>query len=135
MKRALCLLLLLAGCQPGADRAATPKPPAPETAAKPPFADKVWMSTSSPDLPGVTRIFLSEGTVMMDSCWETYRLATWRMTSATGMVLVEDGQEIRADLLAAGEEELVLRLHLVDGTREERYRPASVPFLCPDMPR
>jgi hypothetical protein len=93
------------------------------------------MSTTSPDLPGVMRIFLADGTLVMDSCWETYRLARWRMPTASELVWEEDGQEIRAEVESRGEE-LVLRLHLVDGTiKEERYRPASVPYVCPDMKR
>ncbi|HYG62309.1 MAG TPA: hypothetical protein VEL74_06990 [Thermoanaerobaculia bacterium] len=144
-KRSFLLIVLLAlgGCQAETEQAARPAPPAPEPAAAvqeappagPPFAGKVWVSTTSPDLPGVMRIFLADGTLVMDSCWETYRLARWRMASDHELVWEEDSQEIRADVESSGEE-LALRLHLVDGTtREERYRPASVPFVCPDMKR
>src|SRR5829696_5399194 len=134
MRRALFLLLLAATvtCRPQAEETAPPSQPAQGVAAAsqaappagPSFTGKVWVSTSSPDLPGVMRIFLTDGTLVMDSCWETYRLAKWRMASATELVWEEDGQEIRADIVESGDQELVLRLHLVGGsTREERYRP------------
>jgi hypothetical protein len=38
-------------------------------------------------------------------------------------------------VLELAEERLVLRLALVDGRQEERYVPAAVPYLCPDMRR
>jgi len=49
------------------------------------------------------RIFLSDGTLLIDSCWETYRL--------------------------------VLRLKPVDGSQEQHFRIASVPYLYADMKR
>lgn len=137
LKRALPFIVLLAlgGCQ--TEEAVPPAAVQEETVPQtdPSFVGKTWVSTTSPDLPGVMRIFLADGTLVMDSCWETYRLAKWRMASGNELVWEEDGQEIRAGVESGGEE-LVLRLHLVDGTiKEERYRPASVPYLCPDMKR
>lgn len=126
-KRLLLLaLILLFGCQP----AAPPATPAPS------FTNKVWAQTDSPDLPGVMRVFLPGGTLVMDSCWETYRPAQWRQVAKGSLVIVEDGQEIPAEILDASENELRLRLTLVGGeTKDEVYRPAPVPYVCPDMPR
>jgi hypothetical protein len=51
-------------------------------------------------------------------------------------VIVEDGQEIPAEILDAPEDELRLRLTLVGGEKkDEVYRTAPVPYVCPDMPR
>ena len=125
-KRLLLLaLIFLLGCQP----AAPPDTPAPA------FTGRVWTQTGS-DLPGVMRVFLPDGTLVMDSCWETYRLAQWRQASDHSLVIVEDGQEIPAEILDAPENELRLRLTLVGGEKkDEVYRPAPVPYVCPDMPR
>ena len=127
-KRLLLLALIpLLGCQPAA-------PPAP-VAAAPSFTGKVWVQTDS-DLPGVMRVFFADGTLVMDSCWETYRLAQWRQVSEGSLVIVEDGQEIPTEILDAPANELRLRLTLVGGEKkDETYRPAKVPFVCPDMPR
>src|SRR5262249_2272062 len=38
------------------------------------LTNRVWMRSDSTGLPGVTRIFLSDSTLLMDSCWETYRV-------------------------------------------------------------
>jgi hypothetical protein len=95
----------------------------------------VWIQTGS-DLPGVMRIFLADGTLVMGSCWETYRLAQWRQVSEGALVIVEDGQEIPAEVLDAPANELRLRLTLVGGEKkDEAYRTAPVPYVCPDMPR
>ncbi len=131
MPKRLLLLALIPffGCQPA-------EPPAPAAAAAPSFTGKVWTRTDSPDLPGVMRVFLPGGILVMDSCWETYRLAQWRQVSGGSLVIVEDGQEIPAEILEASEDELRLRLTLVGGeTKDEVYRPAPVPYVCPDMPR
>ncbi|HKH46489.1 MAG TPA: hypothetical protein VKM72_17645 [Thermoanaerobaculia bacterium] len=81
------------------------------------------------------RVFLADGTLVMDSCWETYRLAKWRTLPDGAIAWEEDGAEIQAHVVEASETVLVLRLALVGGPTEERYRKAEVPYVCPDMPR
>ncbi len=137
----LLALLLLCGCRTDAAAPAAPAPgnddPTPvasATSAAPSFVGKAWVGEGSGDLPGVLRIFLPDGTLVMDSCWETYRLAEWRMDGGR-LVITEERMEIPAEVLSASDAELRLRLTLVDGTKEETYRPAPVPYVCPDMPR
>lgn len=86
-------------------------------------------------MPGVMRIFLSDGTLVMDSCWETYRLAKWQMESDSTVRWNEDGMDIRAAILAVTEDNLVLRLDLVQGSEEQHYKAALVPYVCPEMQR
>ncbi len=132
--RAALALLLLAACAPEPPEAEPEASPA-ASAPDPSFAGRVWIRADSSGLPGVMRIFLADGTLLLDSCWETYRLASWRMLSDSTLAWSEDGMEIEARVLGADEESLRLRLALVDGPHEESYRPAPVPFVCPDMPR
>ncbi|HSN85823.1 MAG TPA: hypothetical protein VL025_03650, partial [Thermoanaerobaculia bacterium] len=101
----------------------------------PVFVGKAWVGQGAEDPPGALRIFLPDGTLLMDSCFETYRLAEWRMVPGGRLVIVEEGVEIPAEVLSASGAELKLRLTLRDGTKEETYRPAPVPYVCPDMPR
>ncbi len=49
------------------------------------------------------RVFLPDGTLVMGSCWETYRLAQWRQVSDRFLMIVEDGQEIPTEILDAPE--------------------------------
>jgi hypothetical protein len=82
------------------------------------------------------RVFLSDGTLVMDSCWETYRLAKWESLPDNAIAWDEDGAKIQAQVVEASDAVLVLRLALVGGeTKEERYRKAEVPYVCPDMKR
>ena len=99
------------------------------------LTNRVWARSDSTALPGVMRIFLSDGTLLMDSCWETYRLCPWRMESDGTLLWQEDAAEIRAAIVRVDAGDLVLRLHLVSGDQEEHYRLASVPYVCPDMKR
>ena len=101
---------------------------------KPGLTDRVWTKTDG-DLPGVMRIFLSDGTFVQDSCWETHRLSKWQLTSDTSLSWDEDGMEIAADLVSLTDAELVLNLKLGSSVQEEKYAAATVPFLCPDMPK
>ena len=134
MKPVVMLLaaVVLCGCQ----RATTETPARTEPAGPNPLlVDRVWASADSTGLPGDMRIFLSDGTLVMDSCWETYQLAQWRMVSDSVVSWQEGTTEIRAAVLELTPQTLALRLDLVAESRIERYTPASVPFLCPDMPR
>lgn len=101
------------------------------------LTEKFWVqSEDDAGLPGAMVLFLSEGTMLQDSCWETYRLSNWQMTGEDSLSWQEDTMTIEADIVELNEAELVLALHLVDGeVVEKRYTVAPVPFLCPDMPR
>ena len=101
------------------------------------FTEKFWVqSEEDAGLPGSMVLFLSEGTMLQDSCWETYRLSNWKMTGEDSLSWQEDTMTIEADIVELNEAELILALHLVgDETVEKRYTASPVPFLCPDMPR
>ena len=85
--------------------------------------------------PGSMQIFLSDGTLVTDSCWETYRLSKWQQVSETSISWEEDGMTINADISSLTPDELVLSLKLGSDVQEQRFVPATVPTVCPDMPR
>ena len=97
--------------------------------------NRVWVKSGDNELPGVIKIFLSDGTLVQDSCWETHRLSPWQMTDAKTVSWNEDGMDIKADIVTLTADELVLSLKLKGGDVEERYAPATVPDVCPDMPK
>jgi len=99
------------------------------------LTDRVWTKADDSGLPGVMKIFLSDGTLVQDSCWETHRLDTWELTSDTALKWSEDSIEIAADIVSLSDAELVLKLKLKGGDQEEKYVAATVPYLCPDMPK
>ncbi len=90
------------------------------------------MSTDPSAAPGTLRIFLPDGTLVMDSCGETYRLARWRAIDERRIEWQEDTARIEAEVTQVSSDELQLRLHLVRELKEENYRLAQVPFVCPD---
>lgn len=138
MNRAVLLLLLLAtlpACRPAEEAPAPAATPPPATSeASPELTEKIWIRTDPAAPVGEMRSFLPDGTLLMDSCWETYRLVRWSQSGQT-LTWDEDGMEIRAEIVSLTAQELHLRLNLVDGPKDERYQPATVPFTCPDMPR
>lgn len=99
----------------------------------PPFVGRVWVSTDVGVAPGTLRIFLPDGTMLMDSCGEGYRLARWRSTGENGVEWDEDTARIEAEVLEATPVSLRLRLALRGGeSRDESYRSATAPYVCPD---
>jgi hypothetical protein len=124
---AVCWLLCGCGAPPATDP--------PQATAGPAFVAKVWLSTDASAAPGTLRIFLPNGMLLMDSCGETYRLARWRAIDDRRIEWQEDAARIEAETIQNSASHLQLRLRLVDGFKEETYRVAEVPFVCPDMPR
>jgi hypothetical protein len=124
-------LLLGAGCRSGSE---SHNPPAVPPAASS-LADRVWVRSDSTGLPGVMRIFLSDSTLLMDSCWETYRLARWQMESDSTLRWQEDASDIRATIRSLHDKELVLLVSLRNGSEEHHYTAARAPYVCPDMKR
>jgi hypothetical protein len=126
----LPLVLLCACSAPHGGR-----PPRGDVQRQPEFVGKVWVSTDASAALGTLRIFLPGGTLMMDSCWETYRLAPWRMIDDRRIEWTEDTARIEAQITQLTGERLQLRLQLRGETKEETYRLAQVPTVCPDLPR
>ena len=99
------------------------------------LTNRVWIRTS-PDPPlGSMLIFLSDGTLLQDSCGETYRLSRWRADDLDTIRWQEDTAEIRATVVKLTEADLTLRLDLVSGVGTATYVAATVPYVCPDLPR
>jgi len=100
------------------------------------LTNKVWVKAGDDAaLPGVIKVFLSDGTLVQDSCWETHRLSAWQQVSPNSVSWTEDGAEIKADIVTLTADELVLSLKLKGGDVQEHYKPAPVPSVCPDMPK
>ena len=126
-------LLLGTGCRGGSASAGAHVPSDGTPAVA--LTDRVWVRSDSTGLPGVMLIFLSDRTLLMDSCWETYRLARWRMESDSVLRWQEDSAEIGATIRALEDSALVLLVSLRDGSAEQHYTAAAVPYVCPDMKR
>lgn len=140
-KAAIFALLSLWGvgaapCLPAfADDTGTPGEQRADDDASAELTNRVWVKAGESDLPGVIKIFLSDGTLVEDSCWETHRLSAWHKAGDHAVTWNEDGMDITADIVALTADELVLSLKLRGGDVEERYAPADVPYVCPDIPK
>jgi hypothetical protein len=99
-----------------------------------PLLNKVWVRADADEsLPGPMQIFLADGTLVTDSCWETYRLSKWQQVSDSAISWDEDGMTINADIASLSDSELVLNLKLGSEVQEQRFVTATVPYVCPDM--
>jgi hypothetical protein len=134
MKRILSfgLLVLLSACgrnQP-APVAANAAPLA--DPADPAFVGKIWISTTPGHALGTMLIFLPDRTLVMDSCHETYRLVKWGV-AGEHIRWLEDTIPIEAAVEMPRPNQLILRIAGID--QEQSYMTASVPYVCPDMPK
>ena len=88
---------------------------------------KVWVATDSSAAPGTLRIFLANGTMVMDSCGETYRLSAWKRLDNRHVEWTEDGAYIRAEVAALTSDRMRLTLQLKSGSKRRKRtgRPPS----------
>lgn len=111
-------------------------PPAGAAGGPDPLTGRVWVEAKpASGLPGVMLVFFADGTLLMDSCWETYALRKWMRTAPTSLAWDEDGARIGATIRTLSPTELVLAVKAGREVVEHRYAPAKVPFVCPDMKR
>jgi len=112
-------------------------PGAPDPAAPSRLMNRVWrVDRPAGRAPGSFYVFLADGTLLMSSCVETYRLATWRVAGDDRLVVTEDpAVSYGVRVLAVGEREARLRLELVRETVDLELRAATAPFVCPGLPR
>ena len=100
--------------------------------ADPRFIGKVWISTTQGHARGSLLVFLPDRTVLMDSCFEPYRVSKWG-AEGDRIRWIEDAIPIEATLSMPNDDEL--RLQVAGQDRVQSYVTATVPYVCPDMPR
>jgi hypothetical protein len=100
--------------------------------ADPRFIGKIWISTTQGHPRGSMLIFLPDRSLLMDSCFETYRISKWG-AEGDRIRWIEDSIPIEATLSMPNDDEL--RLQVAGQDRVQSYITATVPYVCPDMPR
>ncbi|HWK75007.1 MAG TPA: hypothetical protein VNQ81_12090 [Povalibacter sp.] len=105
---------------------------APKLPANGAFVGRVWVSATPGAALGTILVFLPDGTLLMDSCFETFRLSKWGV-AGDHLRWLEDTIPIEAAVSVHGRDEL--RLEVAGQDEEQVYISASVPYVCPDMPR
>jgi hypothetical protein len=94
------------------------------------FVGRAWIDADPAAAPGALRLWSAGGTLVMASCAETPRVATWRWTGSSTFEWREDGVAIPAEIALVGPDELVLLLGLNSGEETRRYRAAAEGPLC-----
>lgn len=107
-----------------------------QAASVDPLVGRAWVETTPQSgLPGVMMLFMADGTLLMDSCWETYALRKWTRASSKAISWDEDGAKITAKVQTISPTALVLRVKAGKDTVEHRYVAGKAPYICPDMKR
>ncbi|MFL6549359.1 MAG: hypothetical protein ACJ8OJ_11740 [Povalibacter sp.] len=131
----VCGLMLMAGCGGNASSGpATPATPASssDVPANGAFIGRAWMSTTQGKPLGTLLVFLPNRSLLMDSCFETYRISEWGV-AGDHIRWREDTIPIEAVVKMPSPDELVLQV--VGQDQPQSYIAASVPYVCPDMPK
>ena len=95
--------------------------------------NRVWLDAGEDAPRGALRAFLSDGTLVMTSCVEVYRLAPWRWIDGSRLAWEEDGRSIHGEVVLAGRDEMVLAIELDDETVTRRFSAAQAPVVCPEL--
>lgn len=95
--------------------------------------NRVWLDTGADVAPGSLRAFLSDGTLVMTSCVEVYRLAPWRWIDGSRLAWEEDGRSIHGEVVLVGRDEMVLAIELGGETVTRRFSAAQAPVVCPGL--
>jgi hypothetical protein len=144
VKLQLASLALLALCACGGSPPPPPPPaaanPQPPTAgatgndepANPAFIGRIWRSSTSGNALGTIIIFLPDRTLLMDSCFETFRVSKWGV-AGNHIRWLEDTIPIEAEVITPSPNELTLRIPGRD--RDQTYVAMTDPWTCPDMPK
>ncbi|MDM9625314.1 hypothetical protein QTL95_05380 [Rhizobium sp. S152] len=97
---------------------------------------RAWVETKPQSgLPGVMMVFLGDGTLLMDSCWETYALRKWTRTGPDAVSWDEDGAKVSAKIKSLTQSQLTLQVKAGKDVVEHRYARGRAPYVCPDMKR
>jgi hypothetical protein len=135
MLRAGLVLVLLAAA--GCARLGVPTPAFPGSGNKGMaelVENRVWIDQDSAAPQGSLRAFLSDGTLVMTSCTETYRLSPWRWVEGATLVWEEDGRVLRAEVAMVERDNMGMVIDLGDGERlTQRFKAAKAPVVCPDL--
>jgi len=112
-------------------------PPAP---APPPqqlvLLNKVWRVTAPTGKPlGSMYLFLPDGTLLMTSCVETYRLAKWSANADGTLTITEDAATTYRATYQAADRTAKLTFALKNESMSVDLRVAETPFVCPDLRR
>jgi hypothetical protein len=98
----------------------------------PAFIGRVWIATTPGSPRGSILVFLPNRTLILDSCFETFRLSKWGV-AGDRIRWLEESIPIEAEVVTPSKDEL--RLRIAGRDREQTYVAASIPYTCPDMPR
>lgn len=101
-----------------------------------PLVNKIWKVVAPADrAPGSIYIFLPNGTLLMTSCVETYRVATWRSEAGSEITITEDSSSYKAEIIEVRARSSRLRLKLRSENIELRLEVIDSQFVCPDLKR
>ena len=93
--------------------------------ANPTFVNKVWTVAESKQVaPGDTRVFLSDGTLVMTSPHATPAFGSWRYADGR-LTIVEEGQEYPVDILDLSESAFRIRMLSPGEPVEILFAPAE----------
>ena len=144
VKLQLTSLAMLALCACGGSQA--PPPPPPPAAAQPQsptdasignhepangaFVGRVWRSSTTGKPLGTIMIFLPDRLLLMDSCFETFRISQWGV-AGNNIRWLEDTVPIEAEVIMPSPNELTLRV----AGKDQTFIAMTDAWTCPDMPK
>jgi len=81
------------------------------------------------------RIFLADGTLVVDDSWETHRLSAWKLQGTDRLTWNEDGKDVSARIATLTEDRLTLVFDRRGRQVAENYAAAPIGEACGEPPK
>jgi hypothetical protein len=98
----------------------------------PAFIGRIWRASTRGSPLGAIMVFLPDRTLLIDSCYETFRVSKWGV-AGNRIRWLEDTIPIEAEVITPSKDELILRV--AGQGRDQTFVAMTDPWTCPDMPR
>lgn len=102
----------------------------------PGLVNRLWQKTDSDSgVPSEVRIFLADGTLVVDDSWETHHLSAWKLVGADQLTWNEDGKDISARIAQLTDDRLTLVFDRRGKPVEVHYTAAPLGTPCAELPK
>ncbi|HVW91852.1 MAG TPA: hypothetical protein VHB74_04525 [Devosia sp.] len=130
----------LGGTLPARADDAMPEGPVTETktdcgTTAPGLVNRLWQKTDDAGVPSEVRIFLADGTLVVDDSWETHHLSAWKLTGVDELSWNEDGKAVSARIAQLSDDQLTLVFDRRGKPVEVHYTAAPLGPVCADLPK
>jgi hypothetical protein len=102
----------------------------------PGLVNRLWQKIDGDDgQRSKVRIFLADGTLVVDDSWEAHRLSAWKLQGSDRLTWNEDGKDVSARIASLTDDRLTLVFDQRGKQVAENYTAAPIGPACGETPK